>query len=162
MNEVYVGLGSNQDFPEQQVLQAFTEIAAIQNTTLLARSSLYLTKPWGIIEQNDFINAVVKLQTTLTALELFEALITIEKAHSRVRGIRNGPRTLDCDLLLFGQASIATDILTVPHPGLTARATVLVPLVEIAPSLLINGKPISFYLQQCDLSGVKKYANEVV
>lgn len=153
---VYVGLGSNLDTPEDHILRAISEFKQIKNTHLIASSSLYQTKAWGVVEQDDFINAVVKLRTTLSPEALFDALMEMEKAHLRVRKERWGPRTLDCDLLLFGQHRIDSQRLTVPHPGLTVRATVLIPLAEIAPQLVIDNQPISYYLQLCDKSSVKR------
>lgn len=159
VQEVYVGLGSNQDSPLNHIQHAIGEFERIKDTTLVAASSLYQTKAWGIVSQDDFINAVVKLKTILSANELFDALMAMEQAHGRVRKEKWGPRTLDCDLLLYSQHQISSEILTVPHPGVTSRATVLIPLAEIAPTLVILGKPISYYLQLCDKSGVKKLSS---
>lgn len=156
MEEVYVGLGSNQDAPWDQIQRAIAEFGQIKQTSLVAASSLYQTKAWGMTSQADFINAVVKLRTTLPAETLFEVLMAMEQAHGRVRREKWGPRTLDCDLLLYGQQHITTEKLTVPHPGITSRATVLIPLSEIAPMIVILNQPISHYLQLCDKSGIKK------
>ncbi len=155
MEVVYVGLGSNLDSPIKQVLQAFSEFKCIKNTHLLAVSSLYQTTPWGILDQDDFINACVKLKTTLSAEDLFYELIEIEKRHFRIRKEKNGPRTLDCDLLLYGDHAIETDLLTVPHPGITHRGSVLVPLAEIAPNIILSGQPLSYYLKKNE-DGVEK------
>ncbi len=155
MEVVYVGLGSNLDSPIEQVLQAFSELKHIKNTRLLAVSSLYQTKPWGILDQDDFINACVKLETTLSAEDLFYELLEIEKKHCRIRKEKNGPRTLDCDVLLYGEHCIETNLLTVPHPGMTHRGSVLVPLAEIAPDIILKGQPISFYLNKNE-DGVEK------
>ncbi|MBS0288176.1 MAG: 2-amino-4-hydroxy-6-hydroxymethyldihydropteridine diphosphokinase [Proteobacteria bacterium] len=159
--EVYVGLGSNLNAPVQQILNAFIAISQLENTTLIATSSLYQTKPWGILDQPDFINAVVKLHTQLSAKALLIKLLDIEKAQGRVRAQKNGPRTLDCDILLYGQELIHEKDLSVPHPGLTSRATVLVPLFEIAPTLIIpDAGKVQFFLAQCDCQGVTKLSKE--
>ncbi len=156
MEVVYVGLGSNLDSPVKQVLQAFSELKCIKNTQLLAVSSLYQTKPWGILDQDDFINACAKCETTLSATEFLHELFAIEDKHFRVRKEKNGPRTLDCDLLLYGEHTIQTDLLIVPHPGMTNRGSVLVPLAEIAPDIILNGQPISDYLNK-NQDGVEKF-----
>lgn len=133
-----VALGSNLDDPVRQVRRAFTELAALPETRPLACSRLYRTAPIGP-PQPDFINAAVLLETRLDALPLFDALLAIEAAHGRARGERWGPRTLDLDLLVYGDAVINTSRLTVPHPELAQRAFVLVPLAEVAGGLVVPG-----------------------
>ena len=160
MIEVFVGLGSNLGSPVNQILQAFSEFKQIKHTHLVAVSSLYQTKPWGILDQADFINACVKLTTTLSAEDLFYEMLAMERAHGRIRKEKNGPRTLDCDLLIYGEQSIQTLLLSVPHPGMTTRGSVLVPLAEIAPNLMLKGQPISYYLQQVDKDGIEKLIYE--
>jgi 2-amino-4-hydroxy-6-hydroxymethyldihydropteridine diphosphokinase len=135
----YVGLGSNLEEPEQQVRKAFDELASLQGARLTARSSLYRTAPVGYAAQPDFINAVAMLETSLSAEELFGQLKAIEGRHSRQRSFANAPRTLDLDLLLFGDRTLKTADLVVPHPRMHERAFVLQPLVEIASELTIPG-----------------------
>ncbi len=107
---------------------------------MLARSKLYATEPWGNRDQPDFINAVAVLDTPLSARELLDALLLIERNAGRERsGERWGPRTLDLDILLYGDSRIDEPALHVPHPRLHERAFVLVPLAEIAPLLYIPG-----------------------
>ncbi len=154
---VYIGLGSNQNNPTLQVLYAMDEINHLESTTVLARSSLYQTKPWGILEQADFINAVIECETSLVPQELLAQLLAIEKNHGRIRKEKNGPRTLDCDILIYDQRSINEPDLIIPHPGVTTRAFVLVPLAEIAPNLIVVGKgPLREYLALCDIQSVIK------
>ncbi|MEW8689853.1 MAG: 2-amino-4-hydroxy-6-hydroxymethyldihydropteridine diphosphokinase [Candidatus Thiodiazotropha endolucinida] len=130
----YIGLGSNLDNPTQQVESALQELTALKHSTLLAHSSLYKTRPIGPQNQPHYINAVASLATTLDAEELLDQLQAIEQTHRRVRGTeRWGPRTLDLDLLIFGEATIDTPRLRVPHPEMADRAFVLLPLSEIAP-----------------------------
>jgi 2-amino-4-hydroxy-6-hydroxymethyldihydropteridine diphosphokinase len=131
----YVGLGSNLEHPENQVRQAFDELDRLPHTRLVRKSSLYRTAPIGHEAQPDFINAVAQLETGLPAERLLAELQDIEQRHGRKRSFRNAPRTLDLDLLLFGDARLSSPQLTVPHPRMHERAFVLEPLLEIAPQL---------------------------
>jgi len=149
----YVGLGSNLEQPADQVRRAFDELAAIRNTRLTGQSSLYRSAPIGFAAQPDFVNAVVALETTLSAVELFFEMRAIERRHRRERGFPNAPRTLDLDLLLFGGSTIRTEDLVVPHPRMHERAFVLRPLLEIAPQL-----PFEAALQACAGQNVERIA----
>lgn len=135
----FIGLGGNVGDAAATLRSAIDQLAGLPHTQLLAASSLYCTAPVGGIEQADFVNAVAQLETTLTPEGLLQALFAIERAHGRDRNIeqRWGPRTLDLDLLLYGDQVIDIDGLTVPHPRIAERAFVLVPLAEIAPDTLI-------------------------
>ncbi len=135
----YIGLGSNLDDPRRQVSQALAELGSLPGSRLLASSSLYRTPPMGPPGQPDYINAVAQIETALSPHALLDALQAIERAHDRVRSVRWGPRTLDLDLLLYDQQEIADERLCVPHPGLTERAFVVLPLLEIAPTLRVPG-----------------------
>lgn len=136
----YVGLGSNLDDPVAQLHRALAALAKLPGTRLVTRSSFYRNPPMGPQAQPDFVNAVAGLLTTLPALDLLAALQAIEDAQGRRRdGPRWGPRTLDLDLLVFGDRQLASEALTLPHPGLAARPFVLVPLHEIAPGLRLPG-----------------------
>jgi len=136
----YIGLGANLNDPATQVEYAFAELDRIASTRLAARSSLYATAPVGYLDQPDFINAVARVETTLAPRALLAALLEIEQRHGRARSFRNAPRTLDLDLLLYGAAHFQEDHLTLPHPRMTERAFVLLPLIEIAPELTIPGR----------------------
>ncbi|MCU7809291.1 MAG: 2-amino-4-hydroxy-6-hydroxymethyldihydropteridine diphosphokinase, partial [Candidatus Thiodiazotropha sp. (ex Semelilucina semeliformis)] len=130
----YVGLGSNLEQPQSQVLKALTELSHLPNTALSKKSSLYRTSPVGPSDQPDFINAVASLLTALSPEELLDELQSLEQRHGRKRqGMRWGPRTLDLDLLLFSDMTIETARLQVPHCRIAGRAFVLYPLAEIAP-----------------------------
>jgi 2-amino-4-hydroxy-6-hydroxymethyldihydropteridine diphosphokinase len=131
----YVGIGSNLDDPRAQVLGAFNELGRLPDTRVVKRSSLYRTAPIGYTPQPDFVNAVAQLETGLPAERLLTELQEIEKHHGRKRSFKNAPRTLDLDLLLFGDARLSSPQLTVPHPRMHERAFVLEPLLEIAPQL---------------------------
>jgi len=148
-NRCYIALGSNLDNPSKQVLTAIDEIANIAHTNLLAASGLYKTSPVGPIKQDDFINAVIEVETSLSSQVLFDQLCQIEKQHQRIRNERWGPRTLDCDMLMFGDLIQQTAELTLPHPRMIERLFVLIPLQEIAENLLLpNGKLISEQVNQ--------------
>ena len=140
MTRAYVALGANLGDPVAAVQAAFDALAALPRTTLAARSSLYRTAPVGLAAQPDFINAAAALDTGLAPEELLAALLAVEKRFGRVRGEKNGPRRLDLDLLLHGDAVLALPGLTLPHPRLHLRAFVLVPLAEIAPDLALPGR----------------------
>ena len=135
----YVGLGSNLDDPIAQINHAFELMDKIEATNLIARSSLYRSAPFGSVAQPDFINAVACLRSGLDPKELLNELHGIERSSGRKRGIRWGPRTLDLDLLVFGDQEIDQAGITLPHPGIGERNFVLLPLVEIAPELVIPG-----------------------
>jgi 2-amino-4-hydroxy-6-hydroxymethyldihydropteridine diphosphokinase len=155
--EAFIGLGANLDNPLQQVTQAISELDAIQHTRVLAASSLYRSAPVGYADQPDFINAVAKLQTGLSPRRLLDALHVIENRHGRRRSVRNAPRTLDLDLLLYGALVVGEEDLTLPHPRMHERAFVLLPLAEIAPDASLPGyPPLAQLLAQVDRSGVNK------
>jgi len=153
----YIGLGSNLDDPETQVRQAFDELAAIPSTQLVVCSPLYRSDPLGPPGQPDYINAVARLDTELDAEALLDALQAIELAHHRQREIHWGPRTLDLDLLLYGDAVIANERLRVPHPHLAERAFVLYPLADIAPALQVPGQgALAQLLAACPPRGLER------
>jgi 2-amino-4-hydroxy-6-hydroxymethyldihydropteridine diphosphokinase len=136
----FVGLGANLGDPVAQVRAAIAAIAALPQTRLVARSSLYRTAPIGYLDQPDFVNAVIAVETGLDAATLLAALRDIEAGHGRERPFPNAPRTLDLDLLLYGEETIATRALVVPHPRMHERAFVLAPLAEIAPDARVPGR----------------------
>jgi 2-amino-4-hydroxy-6-hydroxymethyldihydropteridine diphosphokinase len=134
----YVGIGANLGDARANVLDAIERLRALPGARLLAASSLYRSAPIDS-SGDDYVNAVAALDTQLAPQDLLEALQGIEQAHGRERPYRNAPRTLDLDLLLYGERSIATATLTVPHPRMHERAFVLAPLLEIAPGVAIPG-----------------------
>lgn len=135
----YVALGSNLADPAEQVRKAIVALGSLPQTVVAASSSLYRTTPWGYADQPDFINAVVRLKTSLGARELLLRMLCLEGEFGRVRTMPNGPRILDLDLLLYDHERIAEPDLVVPHPRMHERAFVLVPLLEIVPSVAIPG-----------------------
>lgn len=159
MTLAYIGLGGNLDNPRDQVERAFIELDQIPNTRLIAQSPLYRSAPVGPGEQPDYVNAAALLETSLYPLELLDALQAIERAHQRVRIERWGPRTLDLDILLIDQQTIASERLTVPHPYLTQRSFVLYPLADIAPELVLpDGTHLNQLLQACACDGLEQIA----
>ena len=137
----FVGLGSNLGDSAAVLHRALDALAALPHTRLVRASKLYRTPAWGVTDQPDFVNAVAMLDTALAPRELLTRMLAIEHEAGRDRRAdgsdRWGPRTLDLDLLLYGEATIDEPGLHVPHPHLHERAFALVPLVEIAPDAVI-------------------------
>lgn len=155
----YIGLGANLNDPIAQVKAGIDALAALPRTQLIARSSLYRTAPVGYADQPDFINAVAAIDTALSARELLDALLATELAHGRARAFANAPRTLDLDVLLYGDAQVHEAGLTIPHPRMHERAFVLAPLAEIAPGCVIPGRgSVSELLAGTGLHGVTRLA----
>lgn len=140
MNTAFVALGANLGDPATTVKAAFAALANLPESRIVHSSSLYRTAPVGLSGQPDFINAVAELETNLAPEALLDALLEIEQRFGRIRAERNGPRTLDLDLLLYGDQFVDLPRLTLPHPRLHLRAFVLLPLAEIAPHLKIPGR----------------------
>ena len=141
MSTAWVALGSNLDNPAGQVAQALAALRAIPDTELVACSRMYRSAPWGLTGQPDFINAVVRLRTGLSASQMLAHMQAIETAQGRDRsGPRWGPRTLDLDLLMFDQLQVQGADLVLPHPRIAERAFVLLPLAELSPQLDIPGQ----------------------
>jgi len=135
----YVGIGSNLDQPQDHVRLAFEDLARIPGTSVVKRSSLYRSGPLGYADQPDFVNAVAEIETSLPASRLLAELKAIEARHGRHRSFKNAPRTLDLDILLYGDTTLNLAHLTLPHPRMHERAFVLKPLYEVAPHALIPG-----------------------
>jgi 2-amino-4-hydroxy-6-hydroxymethyldihydropteridine diphosphokinase len=150
MTVAYVGLGANLGEPRQQLTEALTAMSGLPETRLAGHSSFYRTAPIGYKNQPEFLNAVAALDTRLAPGVLLEGLQGIERRHHRERHFPNAPRTLDLDLLLFGDEQVARPGLTVPHPRMHERAFVLKPLLELAPGAAIPGKgPAREFLARC-------------
>ena len=156
----WIGLGSNLSgalaSPVEQIEQALTELSQMPQTQLISASSLYPSAPMGPQDQPDYINAVAELDTQLSALELLDELQQIELSQGRVRKEnRWGPRTLDLDIILYGDQQINNTRLTIPHYGMKAREFVLYPLLEIAADLTLpDGTVLSQLTAQCDKNGL--------
>lgn len=139
---VFIGLGGNLGDVPSTLKQAIARISALPGVACVAHSGFYRTPPWGGIAQPDYINAVLELDTVLEPQELLEQLLDIERRHGRDRSgeLHWGPRTLDCDILLYGDRVLAGGSLTIPHPRMTQRAFVLVPLAELDGNLTVPGQ----------------------
>lgn len=153
----YIGLGSNLDDPIEQVLTACGELKQLTESRLLACSSLYRSPPMGPADQPDYINAVAAVETYLEPRPLLAELQAIEQQHGRKRERRWGARTLDMDLLIYGDRVLSDATLTLPHPGLAERAFVLYPLQQIAQSLIVPGLgSVDSLVTRCPLNGLEK------
>ncbi|MEY4598057.1 MAG: hypothetical protein RLZZ445_854 [Pseudomonadota bacterium] len=135
-----IALGANIGEPLRQIEAGFNALAALPGTRLTARSSLYRSAPVGYTDQPDFINAVALIDTTLEPHALLEALLEIERVNGRVREFPNAPRTLDLDIVLYGDMVIHDPGLTIPHARMLERAFVMLPLAEIAPDMQVPGQ----------------------
>jgi 2-amino-4-hydroxy-6-hydroxymethyldihydropteridine diphosphokinase len=135
----YIGIGANLGDASANVDDALARLGALAGCSVLAASSKYRTAPIDS-SGDDYVNAVACIDTPLDAPALLAALHAIELAHGRERPYRNAPRTLDLDILLYGERQIDTPTLQVPHPRMLERAFVLVPLLEIAPGLSVPGR----------------------
>ena len=140
MTIAYVGLGANIGDPGQQIKTAIEELKKLPDTRVIAVSSVYRSAPMGYLHQPDFMNAVAELDTELPPGRLLGMLRQLEARHGRERPFANAPRTLDLDLLLYGDRTLDTPQLTLPHPRMHERAFVLAPLAEIAPEAAVPGR----------------------
>lgn len=140
VSQVFIALGSNLENPLSQVRRGIMLLAGLEYSRLVKRSSLYRTAPVGHIDQPDFINAVVQIETNLTPHHLLDALLEIERVCGRVRTFSNAPRILDLDILLFENLQYSDPKLILPHPRMHERAFVLQPLLEIVADCMIPGR----------------------
>ncbi len=151
MTRCYLGLGSNLRAPRRQLKQAITILRALPRTTRLELSKVYVSKPQGRRAQPTYCNMVISIQTSLPPKTLLRHCQAIEKKQQRTRKLRWGARTLDIDLLLYGDKVICTNNLTLPHPQMLTRDFVLMPLLEIGPiASMPDGRLINTYLTCCE------------
>lgn len=161
-NIAFIGLGSNLDNPAAQLESALTELGRLPDTGVLACSSFYRSAPVGYLDQPDFCNAVAKISTALAPRRLLQCLLDIEQAHGRARTFRNAPRTLDLDILLYGDFRLDEPGLCIPHPQMQHRAFVLMPLLEIAPETVIPGQgSVTDLLDTCGDQALEKMVHVV-
>ena len=158
--QAYIGLGSNLQDPENQIRRALLAMQGLPGVELLKSSSLYQSQPMGPPDQPDFVNAVAKVSTVLDPAGLLLVLQRIEYIHQRVRKPQRwGPRTLDLDILLYGDLEIDTERLRIPHPGMSEREFVLIPLQEIEKDLIIPGQgSLSEMIEKLPCCRLKKIA----
>ena len=154
--KAWLGLGSNLQNPVAQIKDALARLGVAEGIRILKISSLYRTPPWGDDQQDDFINAVVQIESNLKPLSLLRVLQSIENAMGRQRnGRRWGPRLIDIDLLLYADQQLQSEELEIPHPRMHERAFVLVPLCELDAAVEIPGHCVAGdLLQQLDCSGI--------
>ncbi|EOW6744612.1 2-amino-4-hydroxy-6-hydroxymethyldihydropteridine diphosphokinase [Cronobacter dublinensis] len=159
MTLAYIALGSNLAEPLSQVNDALAALAQIPHSRIVATSPFYRTPPLGPQDQPDYLNAAVALETTLTAEALLDNTQRIELQQGRVRKAeRWGPRTLDLDIMLFGDETINTERLTVPHYDMKNRAFMLLPLAQIAPALRFpDGERLADVLERLDCSEIRHW-----
>lgn len=143
MIRCYIGLGSNQGDSRTIIGAALAQLGAAEGIEVAGVAPLYRTAPQGYLEQDDFINTVAEINTTLSPLALLAELQRIENQLGRVRTVRWGPRTVDLDLLLYGDETINLPDLQVPHPRMCQRAFVMAPLADMNPELRLAGEPVS-------------------
>ena len=137
MHSIFIGLGSNLDNPQQKIKDAIILISEIDDVNITATSSLYETPPVGFLNQPNFINAVVKISSSINYNDLLTKLFDIEHIFGRIRKEKNGPRTLDLDILLFDDLILESESLSIPHPRMHERLFVLIPLLEFSPIIKI-------------------------
>lgn len=152
----YLGLGGNIGDPARAMASALQALDAHEGVVVAAVSSSYKTPPWGVTDQPDFINAVAALDTTLSARQLIELCLETERNLKRERTLRWGPRSIDIDILIYGDETIDEEGLQVPHPRMADRAFVLAPLSEIAPDVLVFGESAQSRLAGIDAGGIVK------
>lgn len=161
MTKVFIGLGSNLGGPVVQLPRAVRMLHALPETAVSGTSPAYWSLPWGVVDQPEFLNAVVRLDTALSARDLLDRMQAIEAGQGRRRSteVRWGPRSLDLDLLVFGDQTIAEPGLQVPHPRLAARSFVVVPLADLEPDLVIPGHGrVAEMARAIDRSGLRRAA----
>ena len=156
--EVLIGLGGNIGDPLESMRSALKALDADPHCKVDRVSSVWKTPPWGVTDQPDFLNACAAISTTLEPGDFLDLCLSIEKNLKRVRDLRWGPRSIDIDVLFFGDRMISEEGLNVPHPRIAGRAFVLVPLAEISPDRMLNGKSIDALAALADTSGMEKQA----
>jgi 2-amino-4-hydroxy-6-hydroxymethyldihydropteridine diphosphokinase len=151
----YLGLGGNIGDPLASMSEALRRLDADPACAVTGVSRLYRTPPWGKTDQAWFFNAAAAVETTLSPHALLDLCLGLERAMKRVRLERWGPRTLDIDILAFDALTLADDRLTLPHPRMAERAFVLMPLADIAPGFVLQGRSVSDWLAQADTTGIE-------
>jgi 2-amino-4-hydroxy-6-hydroxymethyldihydropteridine diphosphokinase len=150
-----IGLGSNVGDKTGNIAQAIELLTAREEVRLVARSRLYRTPPWGKTDQDWFVNACIGIATALSPRELLGRCQAVENELGRVRRERWGPRVIDVDVLAYRDVVLDEPNLVVPHPRIAERAFVLVPLADIAPDLVIDGRTVTEHLGEIDRAGVE-------
>lgn len=152
----YIGLGGNVGDVFSNMSNAIRALNAHEHISVGLISDVYKTPPWGIEDQDWFLNACVSVKTSLSGRELLHECLDTEKLLNRVREMRWGPRTIDLDVLFYGDASIDEKDLQVPHPRMHERGFVMLPMADIAPNLVLRGKTIKIWLENLETSEIQK------
>ncbi|WLR98446.1 2-amino-4-hydroxy-6-hydroxymethyldihydropteridine diphosphokinase [Shinella sumterensis] len=150
-----LGLGGNIGDPAHAMAAALRALDARADCGVLAVSRLYRTPPWGKTDQDWFFNACALIETTLAPEPLLDICLGIERDMKRERIERWGPRTIDIDVLTYEGVEQAGGRLELPHPRMTERGFVLMPLADVAPSLMVEGRPVTAWLEAADVSGIE-------
>lgn len=158
MAEAYLGLGSNLGDKRRMLEEALALLDATPGVSIVSRSGLYRTPPWGDENQDWFLNAAARVETGLSPHDLLSVCLGIERRLGRVRDRKWGPRSIDIDILAYEGMQVADDRLVLPHPYVLERAFVLKPLAEIAPDLTFGGTRIADALARLDQSGIERLA----
>jgi 2-amino-4-hydroxy-6-hydroxymethyldihydropteridine diphosphokinase len=153
--DAILALGSNVGEKVANIARAIKLLEADRDITVVARSRIYKTPPWGITDQDWFVNACVGVRTTLQSHDILRRCQQVENTMGRVRNERWGPRVIDVDILVDRRGAVNEKDLVLPHPRIRERAFVLAPLADIAPHMMLEGKPVSAWLAAVDRSGVE-------
>lgn len=153
--DAYLGLGGNVGDPVASMAEALRRIDLHPDCEVRAVSRLYRTPPWGKTDQDWFFNAAAAITTALAPEPLLDLCLEIERAMKRVRSERWGPRTLDIDILAYDAAEASSPRLELPHPRMTERAFVLMPLADVAPDLVVGGRSVAGWLAGADTAGIE-------
>ncbi len=159
MKTAFLGLGSNLGDRRWHLAEALRHLAADPAISVVRGSSIYESKPVGVIEQPDFLNMVVQVETAHAPLEFLAVCLDIETALKRERRVRWGPRVIDIDVLLYDQLVWRDDRLVLPHPRMHERSFVLIPLEEVAPEIKVNGMSIRALVTQVGSDGLRRVAS---
>lgn len=157
MTICYLGLGSNLGEREQNLRKAVDLLNMRDEISVRKVSSIYATAPVGYTEQPDFLNIVIQVAATLSPTDLLEVCMSVERRLKRIRRLRWGPRTVDVDILLYDDADIKTPRLSIPHPRMTQRLFVLMPLAELEPELSVHGKTIKDHIAKIHDQKIRRY-----
>jgi len=150
-----LGLGGNIGDPAAAMARALATLDARADCSVTAVSRLYRTPPWGKTDQAWFFNACAEVETTLLPDDLLDTCLSIEREMKRERLERWGPRTIDIDVLTYGERVLKTEKLEIPHPRMTSRGFVLMPLADFAPRMLIAGRTVADWLEDADIAGIE-------
>ena len=159
MTEAVLGLGGNVGDTRKEMVSALGLLERNPGISLVAVSPLYLTPPWGKTDQPPFLNAAARIETTLSPRSLLNAILDVERNLGRERSERWGPRTIDIDILVFGNADVDEPWLHIPHPRLKDRAFALVPLIDVMPDAIVEGQNATEWLSLIGSAGITKIAD---